>query len=223
MKKFLNLFFLPFVLARNGTIQYHFSSKRHLRGNGIATFYNVFENACQFQDLYDNLLKVAISGSDWNNGEKCGTCVEIIGKGNGIGTTPFEGYHKSIITNICPECPPGHFDLLHEGDGIWDIEYNFVPCLDVGIFLPPIQYRLETNNDYYIRLQIINTEREIQNVFVENTPMEKTFDNFWTHYNARDVNENPTFQYPLSIRIELVDGTIHEGTIYNNEQYTNLN
>lgn len=222
MKIINYLFFLPFVVAKNGTVHYQ-NKRRNLRDNGIITFYDNFENACQFENIYNNHLKIAISGDEWNNGEKCGSCLEIIGTGNGIGTTPFQGYHKGIITNICPECPSGHFDLLMDGNGIWDIEYNFIPCNNIDIILPPIQYRLDINNEFYLRLQVINTKTEIKNIYLEgDIPMEKTFDNFWVHYNPMEIDYNPIFQFPISIKIELENGEIKEGEIYNNENYTNL-
>lgn len=222
MKILKYLFYLPLVFGKKGTIQYH-SKKRNLRYNGIITFYNNLENACQFENIYNDYLKIAISGEDWNNGKKCGSCIEIVGNGNGIGTTPFKGYYKGIIINNCPECPTGHFDLLMEGNGIWDIEYNFIPCNNVNIILPPIQYRLDIQNNFYLRLQVINTETEIKNIYLEgNIPMEKTFDNFWTHYNPTDIDNNQTFEFPIHIKIELENGEIKEGDIYNNENYTNL-
>ena len=221
----LTLFSLPCVLSLSqpGNVTFTSFKKRNLR-DGIITFYNILENACQYnQELYQDYLKVAISGEEWNNGEKCGSCIQITGKGNGIGTTPFYGTHKGIITNICPECPGGHFDLLMEGDGIWDIDYEFVPCINIGIELPPVQYRVDTNNDFYLRLQIINTESEIENVMLENAVfMEKTFDNFWVYYNPSDIDNQSIFYFPLFIEVKLKDGTIHTGTIENNENYTNL-
>lgn len=217
------LFSLPFVFSKPGKITFSSCENRKLR-DGIVTFYNNFENACQYeQELYQDYLKVAISGEEWNNGEKCGSCVQITGKGSGIGTTPFEGTHKGIITNICSECPEGHFDLIMKGNGIWDVDYDFVTCSNVGIELPPVQYRVDTNNDYYLRLQIINSEYEIENVILENAVfMEKTFDNFWVYYNPTDIDDHPVFVFPLSIEIKLKDGTKYSGTIENNENYTNL-
>jgi len=215
LRIFLLFTFITIISGNNGTVQF---SKRNLR-NGIATTYQVFENACQYPiENYNNFLRVAVSGEEWNNGEKCGSCLEIIGTGNGIGTEPFVGKHKAIITNMCPECPPGHFDLYQAGNGIWDINYEYVACENLG----PIQYRVENNNLYYLQLQFINTGQPITYCSCNGENMEKTFDNFWVHYNPTEIVNNTNIVYPVYIECNLENGEIISGNIYENYDYTNL-
>lgn len=205
-------------------IKYNDSSikKRNLR-NGKITTYQVEENACQYDsNLYKNFLKVAVSGKEWNNGQKCGTCIQISSRGTGTGITPFTGTHTGIITNICPECDENHFDLYMEGDGIWDVDYQYIACKQTNLDLPPVQYKLNNNNNYYISLQIINTGYEILSVQIYGHKLEKTFDNFWVSYEPQVIIQKETFEYPLEIVYVLSDGKITQATIYENYEYTYL-
>lgn len=173
--------------------------------NGIITFYSNTNNACQFDDsLYSDFLKVAISGSNWDNSRACGTCLTINGNGSGIGTTPFVNFYNAIVVNLCSECENHHYDLLLDGNGIWDMSYNIIPCDNLG----EIQYRINSNNPYYFRLQVINTKTPVINLNVNGQPCEKTFDNFWVL--------NQVLTYPVTVHFELRDGTSFNGQVYEN-------
>jgi hypothetical protein len=195
------------------------SIKMSYGDSGTATFYNNQNNACQFNpSLYGDYLKVAISGNAWQNSIACGTCLNIQGTGNGIGTTPFTQSRKAIVINLCSECENNHYDLLLEGNGIWNINYQIIPC-DQGI--GPIQYRTDSNEPHYFRLQVINTKTPVTNLYLEGHSCEKTFDNFWVHHDPSQLGQD-VFRYPLNINFVTQDGEQHYGTVYNNNNYIGL-
>lgn len=164
--------------------------------NGIITFYSNLNNACQYdENLYNNFLKVAISGEHWDNSLACGTCLTITGKGSGIGTTPFTNYYNAIVTNLCSECESHHYDLLMDGNGIWDMEYQIIPCQHDN----QIQYRTISDNPFYFKIQIINTAVPVHSLIVNGDDCQKTFDNFWVF--------NKLIRYPVNIQFALQDGT----------------
>lgn len=166
------------------------------QNSGIITFYSNLNNACQFEEnMYPDFLKVAISGQNWNNSVACGSCLTINGKGSGIGTTPFVEFYNAIVINLCSECENHHYDLLMEGNGIWDIEYEIIPCNHQL----PIQYRTVSNNPFYFKIQIINTAVPVNSLIVNGDDCQKTFDNFWVF--------NKLIRYPVNIQFALQDGT----------------
>ena len=185
---------------------------------GRITFYDNQPNACQYDlSMYTDYLRVAISNDLWDNGAKCGTCLTITGLGTGIGTTPFLGTHDAIVTNLCPECEHGHYDLMTAGDGIWDITYEIVPCKKLG----DVQYKTDSTNPYYFKIQIINTGSEITSLTLEGQPCTKTHDNYWVFYDPTQLGGS-TFSYPLPITITMADGSSKSGMVSNTPNYTNL-
>ena len=97
----------------------------------------------------------------------------INGKGSGIGTTPFVEFYNAIVINLCSECENHHYDLLMEGNGIWDMEYEIISCNHQL----PIQYRTVSDNPFYFKIQIINTVVPVYNLKVNGIECQKTFDN----------------------------------------------
>lgn len=185
---------------------------------GKITFYDQMANACQYDiDMYSDYLRVAVSNDLWNNGARCGTCLTITGLGTGIGTTPFTGTYNALVTNLCPECEHGHYDLMMEGNGIWDITYEIVPCKNLG----PVQYKTDSNNPYYFKVQIINTGKEITSLSLEGHECRKTYDNYWVYNDPTQLGSN-IFSYPLPITITMADGTTRSGMVSNTPNYTNL-
>lgn len=186
--------------------------------NGKVTFYDQMTNACNYDlSMYTDYLRVAVSNDLWNNGAKCGTCLTITGLGTGTGTTPFTGTHNAIITNLCPECEHGHYDLMTSGNGIWDITYEIVPCKNLG----PIQYKTDSNNPYYFKVQIINTGSEITSLSLQGHECSKTFDNYWVYNDPTQLGGN-TFNYPLPITVTMANGNSKSGMVTNTNSYTNL-
>lgn len=194
--------------------------------NGVITTYNVMENACQYpNDMYqvEGYLRVAISEEDWKNGKNCGKCFKLIGKGSGIGTVPFEGEYNAIVTNICPECPRGHFDILQEGNGIWDIEYYEQECQHLDYKNAQFKTMGEAQN-YTLRFQIINTKSPVEYVcFTENTTicLEKTWDNYWVYYDPTALGDS-IWKYPIHIQYGMEDGKEALGSIYITNEYQDL-
>jgi len=198
----------------------------YAKPDGIITTYDVYGNACAFpHEMYeqDGYIRVAISGEQWNNGANCGKCFKIIGKGTGIGTMPFVGEHDVIVTNLCPECPTGHFDLLQEGNGIWDIEYYEQECRHHEYNDP----KFKTNGgsqEYMLRFQIIDTPAPVASVYLTENPaatMEKAWDNYWVYYDPT-VLGNQMWQYPVSITYTLENGEQRTGNIYITDDYQSL-
>ncbi len=176
------------------------------QNTGIITFYNNLNNACQFEEnMYPDFLKVAISGQNWNNSVACGSCLTINGKGSGIGTTPFVEFYNAIVINLCSECENHHYDLLMEGNGIWDMEYEIIPCNHQL----PIQYRTVSNNPFYFKIQIINTVVPVYNLKVNGIECQKTFDNFWVL--------NKLLDYPLNVEFLLTDGSWYSSKVFQND------
>jgi hypothetical protein len=184
---------------------------------GIVTFYSNLNNACQYDpSLYENFLKVAISGTQWNNSISCGTCLNIQGIGTGIGTIPFLLNTKAIVTNLCSECEYGHYDLLLDGNGIWDINYEVTQCDDLG----SLKYRSDSEL-YFFKVQFINTKTPITSFYLDGRLCEKTFDNFWVHHDPTQLGGD-IFTFPLNVNFVTQDGSEYYGTIYDNKFYTDF-
>lgn len=181
--------------------------------SGFITYYNDDNiTACGFNsDQFSELAQVSISSFDWGNSLACGTCLLINGTGIGSGDTPFAGSYQAIVTNVCDVCEKGVFSLHGEGDGKWEIEYSLVPCKN-----GPIKYKLSNSNDYYIRLQIINTPYTISELYIENKLCVRTPDNFWIQLGSTK------YVYPLHIKFKTTDGTEYNGLIYNKTDFTKL-
>lgn len=194
----------------------------YAKPDGIITTYDVQGNACQFpQDMYleEGYVRAAISMDEWNNGANCGKCYKLIGKGTGLGTQPFVGEHDVIITNLCPECPYGHFDLLQDGNGIWDIEYYETDCKHHDNSTP--KYKAGTSTDYYLSVQIIDTPSPVVGVYLTENPdatLEKTWDNHWVYYDPT-VLGNGVWQYPVTITANLENGEQRTGQVYPTGDY----
>jgi hypothetical protein len=97
---------------------------------GKATFYGLggagTHGACEID--VRGTTTIAINGAQWDSGRVCGRCVEITSSQTGIGTLPPPKTLRATIDNLCSECPFGNLDLGLNGDGIWDIDWEFVEC-----------------------------------------------------------------------------------------------
>lgn len=195
------LFFLTNVL--------HVFSK-----TGFITYYNNRNiTACGFDpDLYSDFAQVSISGVEWADSLACGVCLEINGTGNGEGATPFTGSYQAIVTNVCDVCEKDNFSVFGDGDGRWEIEYDYVPCN-----FDSIKYKLVDSNEYYIRLQVINTPYPITKLYINNKLATRTEDNYWTQ-----KSHNPVYIFPMYIRFITIDDTEYYGLIYNKKIFTNF-
>ena len=100
---------------------------------GDGTFYGAGGNgangACMLAPGFNGVgTTVAINHVQFENGAACGKCVRIQGDGSGLGMTPVIGPIYATIDNECPECKHGDIDLGLNGDGRWNIQWNFVSC-----------------------------------------------------------------------------------------------
>lgn len=76
----------------------------------------------------DVAMTVAVNPFQWEDGMSCGKCVVVYGTGKGLGMTPIFGPIFATIDNLCPECKDGDIDFGMEGDGRWDITWDFIDC-----------------------------------------------------------------------------------------------
>lgn len=188
--------------------------------SGFITYYNNHnKTACGFDsDLYSDFAQVSISSLHWDDSQSCGSCLEINGTGVGEGDTPFAGTYQAIVTNVCDVCEENTFSLLADGDGKWEIEYEFVSC-NFDSNVNPIEYKLVNSNEYYIRLQIINTPYPISELSINNKPCTRTPDNFWTHVKPSLLGIKK-YIFPLHIKFKTTDDTEYHGLIYNKNTFT---
>jgi hypothetical protein len=73
-------------------------------------------------------ITVAINNDQYEGGKSCGKCVVVRGQGIGSGMTPIIGPIYATIDNVCPECKFGDIDLGLDGDGRFQIIWEFIPC-----------------------------------------------------------------------------------------------
>jgi hypothetical protein len=101
--------------------------------DGEGTFYGDGgageHGACMLKRGFNGVATtVAINKPQYADGQACGKCVLISGKGVGSGQTPIIGPMLATIDNECPECAFGDIDLGLGGDGRWKISWDFVEC-----------------------------------------------------------------------------------------------
>lgn len=100
------------------------------------------------------MIPMALNNAQYNSEQygdsyMCGACVEGHGSGNGEGGDPVSGPFKGYITDRCPECAFGDLDFAADGDGRWDITWNFVPCEGGG----DPTFVFEGSNAHYWKIQ----------------------------------------------------------------------
>lgn len=71
---------------------------------------------------------VAIVTADYLLSKTCGMCISVTGSGVGSGANPVTGTFTVFVNNECPSCNAGGLDLGLNGDGLWDITWQAVPC-----------------------------------------------------------------------------------------------
>jgi len=101
--------------------------------SGDGTYYGAGgageKGSCLLPRLFNGIpVTVALNHEQFGNGDKCGKCVLIRGEGIGLGTKPIIGPIYATIDNECPECKFGDLDLGMDGDGRFQIEWEFFPC-----------------------------------------------------------------------------------------------
>ena len=101
--------------------------------SGDGTFYgdggHGAEGACMLPVGFNGIPRtVAINNDQWEGGAVCGKCIVVQESSTGIGMTPIVESFKATIDNLCPECHYGDIDIGSNGDGRWQINWDFVPC-----------------------------------------------------------------------------------------------
>ncbi|POS78837.1 rare lipoprotein A [Diaporthe helianthi] len=126
--------------------------------SGSSTFYggNLNGGACSFTTMSgipSGLYGTAYSGSAWNNGAKCGSCLEVTGPNGKI---------KVMVVDVCHECNEGHLDLFQNGfakigsisTGIIPTSHTEVPC---GISSPIVLHNKSGTSPYWFSMQVVNS------------------------------------------------------------------
>ncbi|GAU30818.1 hypothetical protein TSUD_267380 [Trifolium subterraneum] len=187
---------------------------------GIATWYGPPEGAgsdggaCGYVNSVENppLNKMISAGgaSLFNGGKGCGACYEVKCNSN----SACSGNPMTVmITDNCPECEPGHFDLsgtafgsiAQQGQaqnlrnaGKINIQYRRVACS----FGNSITFAVDSgSNQFYFATEIEyeNGDGDIINVEVSQSntwlPMQRSWGARWA------LNKGSQFQTPFSIKI----------------------
>ena len=101
--------------------------------DGDGTFYGSGgagdRGACMLRPGFNGVpVTCAINPNDYHDGNSCGKCIKLTGKGQGAGMTPIFGPVFATIDNLCPECKDGDVDLGLGGDGRWRVQWDFISC-----------------------------------------------------------------------------------------------
>jgi hypothetical protein len=109
------------------------SSAAVLAYDGDATFYGAGgagqNGACGLSHGFNGVQDtVAVGPEHFRQGKSCGRCIQIYssGEGNGVRRPPARLF--ATVDNLCPECQGNNVDLALDGDGIWRVHWEFVPC-----------------------------------------------------------------------------------------------
>ncbi|KAK6825603.1 hypothetical protein PG987_013097 [Apiospora arundinis] len=156
---------------------------------GTSTFYggNLQGGTCSFSTytLPAGIYGTAFSGSAWNSGAKCGSCLEVTAKGKTI---------KVMVVDKCPECEPGHLDLFENAwkalsPGSSDPMTTSWTEVECGITSPLVLHNKSGTSPYWFSMQVINANEAVTKLEVS-TDGGKT----WQATKRQDYNyfENPS-------------------------------
>lgn len=134
----------------------------------------------QVPKVYANLPAVAINNDQYMGSSACGACVQYIGSGKGSGANPIVGTHIAYVHDRCPECHHGSLDLSRNGDGRWQIRFQFVPCP----FEDQLSFLMEGSHKYYIKLQARGLKYPVQGVECNGIVGIRSQDNFFIMQNG---------------------------------------
>lgn len=129
--------------------------------SGTSTFYggNLNGGTCSFSSytLPSGIYGTAFSGFAWNNGAKCGACLEVTAKGKTI---------KVMVVDKCPECEPGHLDLFEnawkalspDSSDPMTTSWTEVEC---GITSPLVLHNKSGTSPYWFSMQVVNANEAV--------------------------------------------------------------
>lgn len=175
-------------------------------GTGTTYGFTKGGNCAMRQDLpaYRGMLPVAINEAQYAGSKSCGACIEMVGNGKGIGTDPIKGKFMAYVHDLCPEsndcndpgrcneCKEGDLDLSKSGDGVWNINWRFVPCPN-----PVPQFLFEGSNRYYKKVQVRGLTFPAATMTIAGSKATRTQDNFFVAKNQGG--------FPSSATIKVVD------------------
>ncbi|KAK7920015.1 hypothetical protein PG985_008037 [Apiospora marii] len=129
--------------------------------SGTSTFYggNLNGGTCSFSSytIPSGIYGTAFSGSAWNNGAKCGSCLEVSAKGKTI---------KVMVVDKCPECEPGHLDLFEDAwkalsPGSSDPMTTTWTEVECGITSPLVLHNKSGTSPYWFSMQVVNANEAV--------------------------------------------------------------
>jgi len=178
--------------------------------SGTATYYGLYGGggACTldptpFAGSNGVTTTVAISADVWDSSYACGMCIQVTATGSGSGSNPVKGTFIAYVNNLCPECNPTSIDIGQSGDGAWGVTWKAVPC-PVGT--ENIQFLLQGDNQYYIKLQARNTRYPVEGISILQSgvyhDLQRTADNFFT------AGSSVVFPltYPITVKVTATTG-----------------
>lgn len=149
---------------------------------GKATFYGYTEGGncamgrkSQLPLMYQRMLAVAINEDQYDSSRSCGACVEVRGSGRGIGGTPVRGKFRAYVHDRCPECGRGDLDLSKGGDGIWRINWKFIPCPVTN----DVSFVFEGSNNFYKKIQVRGLQYPARTMTIAGKKGYREQDNFF--------------------------------------------
>lgn len=151
--------------------------------------------------MYHSMLPVAINHDQYDGSSSCGSCLEVIGKGTGIGMKPIVGKFFAYVHDQCPECKRGDLDLSKIGDGRWNIKWRFIPCPKNDL-----QLKFEGSNDYYKKIQVRGLKYPARSMKIDGKAGIRANDNFFVSHEGK---------FPQKGLITVVDvkNNIFSGTV----------
>ncbi|XP_032235845.1 uncharacterized protein LOC116617322 [Nematostella vectensis] len=183
------------------------------RAHGDGTYYGKYptgKGACTLDPLaplanQPGWIRVAAGAPNYQSSLGCGMCVEIDGKGEGLGLDPIKGRRKAIIHDLCVGCvEDGSMDLYVKGDGRWKINLVAIDCPSLPGPAGDIQFRFQGSNPWYIKLQIRNTVVPAAGVEAlvggRYHCLKRVSDNFFVGMGLGQ------FYFPLRVRLTSISG-----------------
>lgn len=135
----------------------------------------------------------------------CGACVEGFGTGAGSGGDPIDFSFKGFIMDKCPECSTSDLDFGMDGDGRWEIVWNFVECP----YEREPYFAFEGSHSFYWKISARAFAAPVTKLFVNDHEFTRTDDNFFE--GLGDVGY--PLEGPQMVRVELLVGDDWEGEV----------
>lgn len=134
---------------------------------GEATFYggNLDGGMCSLTGytLPSGLFGTALTDSDWDSANACGTCVSVTG--------PSGDKITAMVVDQCPGCGPHHLDLFPDAfkkladpsKGIIPVSWEVVPC---GITTPIVLKNKSGTSAHWFSMQVMNSNVQVTSLDV---------------------------------------------------------